>query len=474
MVQGICAVKGILGYAGYLPAYRISRDAIAAAWGSRSPGGQKRTIRFDEDSLTMAATAAQDCLATLPEREIAGLVFASTTAPYAERLNAGVLAAICDLPPDCTTADFGGSLRAGATALRLALESQATSRGSATLVCAADTREAAPGSAEEMSFGDAAAAIAVGEGDVLAEVVATAGCYDDFFDAVRRDRDPRVVSYASKFSVERGYQRNLTAVIRRVLQQAGLDPGQVHRLVVNSPDRKSHIQLSKKLGFREDRVQDIGWQDIGLTGCSMPLLLLASALEEAEPGEWILLAAYGDGADALLLRTTEKIRAYRPRVRLDCQRKQSIDSGSYTLYRAAREYLRGQEDTLEISNVFYAKEESQNVRLHGVSCRHCGTRQLPQASICVGCQKGDGLEEVALARTGKIFTYAVDSLYPSAFPPTVMAVVDLDGGGRLYCEVVDVEPSRVSIGMPVELAIRRLKEGGGLHHYFWKCRPRRA
>jgi uncharacterized OB-fold protein len=55
-----------------------------------------------------------------------------------------------------------------------------------------------------------------------------------------------------------------------------------------------------------------------------------------------------------------------------------------------------------------------------------------------------------------------------------MAVVDLDGGGRIYCEVVDVAPSEVKIGMSVELTPRKLKEGGGLYHYYWKCSPRRG
>jgi len=467
-------MKGIVGYAAYLPAYRIARDAIGAAWQQRSPGGSKCAIRFDEDALTMAAAAAQDCLATLPGCQPVALYFASTTAPFAERSNAGLIAAVCDLEEACATADFSSSLRAGTTALRLALESSAGAPPAAGLVCAADTREAVPGSVEEQAFGDAAAAVAVSSGDVIAEAVAAATVYDDFFDAVRRDRDTQVVSYASKFSVERGYMRNMAAAIERVMRQAGLQATQVTRVVFTSPDRKAHEQLARKLGFEPARMQDIGWEDIGLTGCAMPLLLLAAALETAQAGDWVLLAAHGNGADALLFRVTEKIAKYQPRAPLDTQRREGLHFPSYTLYRKAREYLRTQEDALEISNVFYAKEEAQITRLHGVECRHCGLRQFPQAKICLGCHKADGLAEVALGRRGTVFTFAVDTLYPSPFPPTVMAVVDLEGGGRIYCEVVDVEPEKVQIGMPVELILRRLKEGGGLHHYFWKCRPRRG
>ena len=95
-------------------------------------------------------------------------------------------------------------------------------------------------------------------------------------------------------------------------------------------------------------------------------------------------------------------------------------------------------------------------------------------AVCARCEKDDQLKQVALARTGKIFTFAVDHLASSPFPPTIMAVVDLEGGGRIYCEVVDAEVDEVHIDLPVELVMRRLKEGGGLYHYYWKCRPRRS
>src|SRR5574342_603941 len=108
-------MKGIVAHAACVPAHRIAREVIAAAWQTRSQGGQKLCARFDEDSLTLAATAAWDCLRMLPTgapADISGLVFASTTAPYLERQNASILAAVCDLGPRCLTADVGATLRA--------------------------------------------------------------------------------------------------------------------------------------------------------------------------------------------------------------------------------------------------------------------------------------------------------------------------------------------------------------------------
>jgi 3-hydroxy-3-methylglutaryl CoA synthase len=466
-------MKGIVGHAARIPAYRIAREEIARAWQTSSLAGHKRAVRFDEDALTLAAAAALDCHSSLGGTEIDGLFFASTTAPYLERSNASLIAALCDLPEKCSTLDLAASLRGGISGLRLALTGL-DSGSSTTIICAGDCREAEPGSAEEMLYSDGGSAIAAGTKNVIAELIADATAYDDFFDAVRRDRDLHVTSFASKFSIDRGYIAPITKVVGDVLRQAGKSAKDIAKLAVSSPDRRAHQQLARKLGFNEAQLQDIQFDDGGITGTAMPLVLLSIALESAKPGDLLLVAGYGNGADAMLFRATDYITSYKLHSPSSVQKAVAIDYKSYTMYRRAREFFRSADQGLEISNVFYAKDEPQIVRLHGSACRHCGTRQFPVAQVCVGCNKGDGLEETPLARTGAIYTFSEDTLYPSPFPPTVMAVVDLDGGGRIYCEVVDVAPSEVKIGMSVELTPRKLKEGGGLYHYYWKCSPRRG
>lgn len=468
-------MPGIVAYNAYLPAYRMARGKIAEAWGGRAPAGEKICARFDEDALTMAASATWDCLTALngkAKADIGSLFFASTTAPYLERQNASIIAALCDLAPTVLTADLAACLRSATTGLVLALD-RVRSGGGSAVVCASDTREAEPGSPEEQIFSDAAAAVAVGDSAVIAELVAACGTFDDFFETTRRDRDAVVNSFPGKFSIERGYQRPLGNVLQQALVRAGLAAKDIARLVLPSPDARSHLQLAAKLGFQNTQVQDIAWNDLGLSGCPMPLLLLCATLEEAKPGDYILLGAYGNGADALLFRATHAIASYKPRVSLASQRKSSLAYSTYTLMQKARQYRQAHDDGLEITNIFYAKEEVQNVHLRGSECRHCGTRHFPLTKVCARCEKADALVEVALERSGQVFTFAVDHLAASPFPPVIMAVVDLDGGGRIYSEVVDTTPEQVRIGTPVELVVRRLKEGGGLHHYYWKCRPRR-
>jgi uncharacterized OB-fold protein len=56
----------------------------------------------------------------------------------------------------------------------------------------------------------------------------------------------------------------------------------------------------------------------------------------------------------------------------------------------------------------------------------------------------------------------------------VAVVIDFDGGGRMQCELTDVDPSKVKIGDRVEMSFRRLYTSDGIHNYFWKARPIRG
>ena len=79
-----------------------------------------------------------------------------------------------------------------------------------------------------------------------------------------------------------------------------------------------------------------------------------------------------------------------------------------------------------------------------------------------------------LGRSGEIVTFTSDHLVPTPEPPTIMASVDLDGGGRYYAEVVDAAPDAIHTGGRVELTFRRLHSGGGFPNYGWKLAQERS
>src|SRR5262249_39144560 len=139
------AAVGITGIGAHVPRYRLSAAMLGAVWGG-SGSGTRAVANHDEDSLTMAAEAG---LATLGDGSGAMLdlvCFASTMAPYAEKSSAAVLAAVLDCGPAVGVADLGGNLRAGTTALRLALDAVRAGSAREALVAASDMRLAPPGS----------------------------------------------------------------------------------------------------------------------------------------------------------------------------------------------------------------------------------------------------------------------------------------------------------------------------------------
>jgi len=437
---------------------------IAGAWGSRPVPGTKAVVNFDEDALTIGQAAVWKLLSSVPD----AVSFASTSAPHWQRSSAGLIAAFCDLPAQTATADFGGSLRAGTMALRAALDAVTAGSSDRTIVVASDARQGAPESAEEMIFGDAAAAVAVGKDHVIAEVIARVSRSDDFLDEWRGDADRHVSSFSSKFSTTRGYEANAIAVGRALLKQAFLEPTNIARAALASLDGRAHLNVAKALGVPAERVEDSRLKEIGVTGAAMPLLLLAEALDHANVGDVILCIGYGEGADGFLFRVTEAITALqRPLLTPD----PICAHSSYQIYRKLRDFLRDKTDGPELSNVLWERQESQNVRLHGTYCPACESLQFPIAPVCGHCHNRTTLIERPLSRRGELFTFNTDYLYDAPTTPTVNAVVDLESGGRFLCQMTDVDPSKVKIGMSVELVLRRMRGAADMHHYYWKCRP---
>ncbi len=113
---------GITSYGVYLPRLRLSRAAIVQHMGWFAPAimavaqGERAMCNWDEDSLTMAVAAARDCLAGQDRSGLDALYLASTTLPFADRQNAGIVAAALNLDTHVLTADFSAALKAGTTA----------------------------------------------------------------------------------------------------------------------------------------------------------------------------------------------------------------------------------------------------------------------------------------------------------------------------------------------------------------------
>ncbi len=465
---------GISAHGAYVPAARLPRELIAAEWGGMSLGGEKAVASHDEDSLTLAVGAALNCCPSGDGRDLDGVLFASTTAPYREKQVAATLAAVLDCRETVRTADVTDSLRAGTTAL-LAAADQVRAGARRVLVAAGDCRTPEPDSMNEQSNGDGGAAVVVSSDDLLAEIVATVSLSDEFLGSFRTDEQAYARSFPG-FDLKVGYGRQLAAALQAILRESGVAPQELATVVLAAPNPRAPAGVVRGFGIDpKQQLSDTLWSVIGDVGCAQPLLLLSAALERAKPGDLILVAGVGDGADAILLRATERVADFRPARGLAAQIEVKRTLPSYGRYLRFRRLVKKEAPQQALSTpVVLFRDRKKLLPLYGGRCKACGTVQYPPHRVCIECGDRQGLDEVKLARTGKVFTFVVDHVAESPDGPVASAVIDLDGGGRVLMELTDCSPEKVEIDMPVELTFRRYHDGFGMKNYFWKARPRPA
>jgi hydroxymethylglutaryl-CoA synthase len=454
-----------------LPRRRLDRALIARAWSSRTAPGSRTVAAVDQDALTMAVDAALACTGDADPAGFDGLYFASTSAPYLEKQVASVVATAVDLPRTIAVADFCGSTRAGLAAVRAAGDAVRAGSLRHVLVAAADVRLAEPGSELEAQLGDGAACVAVGTDDVVAELVSAASVSEEFTYLWRTDEQRYVQVADARFGNQYGVARDLPEAVSAALRKAEVPPGRVARLCLATPDARSAADAAKRIGC--DPATQLAPSlagETGLLGAADALVQLARTLETAKPGDVLVVAAYGEGADALVLRATDALPDRRPAPFADLLAN-GMPLPSYERYLRARGVLPADVGGEAVPTYIEWKELKQDVRLYGSRCGTCGLVQYPQALVCIGCQSRDRMVDAKLAKTGTVFTFTIDNLAQVAEHPMPMVVADLDGGGRIYLQGTDCAEGEIAVGARVRLTFRRLHEAAGNRNYFWKLRP---
>jgi hydroxymethylglutaryl-CoA synthase len=469
---------GITAYGAYIPAFRLSRDLMAKAWGRASIGGERSIANNDEDSATMAVEAVFDCLQGDSRSDLGGLFFASTTAPYREKEISSLIATTVDLPAEILTADFANGLRAGVAALRSGLDAVASGSAKNLLVAAADCRLAYPQSESEQAFGDGAAALAIGSSKVIATMEGHYSISNEMMDVWRKEDDTFVQSWENRWVLGEGYSALMQQALSGLLKKRGLDPKGITRAAFPAPDVRTHRRLAQVLGFDpKSQVVDPLLGQVGDCGAAHPFMLLVSALESAKAGDTILLGAYGNGAEAFLFKVTEEISKLKSRRGIQGWLQSKLSLPTYEKYLSYRGVLKtqpGDPFRLLPSATAYWRDVRTILRFHGSKCRSCGTLAFPIQRVCYNCRTKDSFEEVRLSdKKGKVFTFSLDNLAGRSDDPVIVqSIVESEvDRARVYCLMTDFQPKEVRVGMDVEFTFRRIYEGAGFQNYFWKCRP---
>jgi uncharacterized OB-fold protein/3-oxoacyl-[acyl-carrier-protein] synthase III len=433
----------------------------------------------------MGVEAARLALRSVPGAAPWALWFSTASPAYLDKTNAAAIHGALRLPGDVAAFDFGGALRSGMGALLAALGS-----GGTLALVSADQRDGLPTSADESAGGDAGAALVVGDDTpatpVLAEHLGGASATDEFVDRWRAPGERR-----SKVWEERFGETRYTALGReawaRALKDAGVAAEDVSRLIVTGMHPRAVKALGDRLGVADGVLADDLSGTVGQAGTAHPALLLASVLEDEAAalaagtvgaGRVVALVHLADGADVVLLRTTDALAGWRPARPVTAQVAGGADLpyGKFLSWRGmlTLEPPRRPEPA-RVSATAAWRSEDWKFGFVGSRDRSSGAVHLPPARVSMKGGAFDDMEAIPMADAiGTVVTFTVDRMAYSPSPPIVFAVVDFDGGGRFPVELTDVDADALAIGDRVEMTFRRLFTADGIHDYFWKARPLRG
>jgi len=470
--------RGITSFGAYVPKLRIERSAIAAAHAWSFPAlkslakGCRALASWDEDTITMGVEAARG----VRRDDVAAIVFASTSPPFADLQNAGLLAAALGLPNSVATLDAGGSLRAGSSALLQALRS---ADEASALVVAADARLAKPGSAQEMLYGAGAVAMTVGREGVIARLLGAASRADCFVDHFRAAGEPYDYFWEERWVRDEGYGKIAVAAAESALEAAGLQAADIRHFCMPSALAGVASATARKLGIDAAAVADSYGEACGDVGAAQGLMMLAGALEGASPGERLLLLNFGAGCDALIFEATESLRDYRPTLGVAAAIAGGRREPHYTKllsFQGALQLDWGMRaeggDKVSLTQQYRAWD--QIARFAAGRCTSCGTVQFPRLATCVNCGSLEPLTPQSLCdEPARVFSYTADWLQFYPAPPLYFGMVQFDNGARVLMEMVDVAPDQLDVGTPLRMVFRIKSRDGERHYhrYFWKAAP---
>ena len=424
---------GVLATSRYVPHLRLDRGEVFKQHRWMAPGlkslakGSRAIANWDEDVVTMAVETARTLLKSLPDTRPDQITLASTTLPFAERINAGIVASALGLAQNTVVRDVTSSARAACTELLSMLKSPAVN-GACGLLLAAERRVMRPASAQEMIAGDGASGIVVGQGAAIATLVASNSVRADFVDHFRQTGDTYDYGWEERWVRDEGYMKIAGAAIKECLAQSGIRPADVNHFVMPAALPRINEAMAKRLGIdpgaltstHGDAVGDLG----GAQGAPETSYLKYLSFTGQLPLEW--------GMRSEMDNKTALTAAWR--------------------------------------------EHERVAHFEGGRCRQCGTVQFPSTRTCVNpdCNAQDAQDPFSLADVpARALSHTSDFLAYTPHPPFQFGHIDFEGGGRVLMEFTDTAPDELHSGLAVRMVFR-IKEFDpkrGFRRYFWKATP---
>lgn len=336
---------GIESYGTEIPLRRIKAEEIAKQWGENAESIKKglnieeKTVRHhDEDSATLAVEAAREAIDTnsIDPKDIEAIYVGSESPPYAVKPTAGIVAEAVGATPDLTGADLEFACKAGTAGVQALMGMIKSGQIKKGIAIGTDTSQSSPNNALEYTAGCGAGALVLGDEGEIAEIKETASYTTDTPDFWRKEAE-EFPNHGGRFTGEPAYFKHVINSTKKLLEKIDIEKKDFDYFVFHQPNGKFPLKAGKKMDIPREKIETgLMTPIIGNTYSAATFLGLSNVLDQAEPGERILLTSYGSGAgsDSFQIHVNEGIEESRPekKVKEKVDEKKYVDYGTYARY----------------------------------------------------------------------------------------------------------------------------------------------
>ncbi len=454
-------MSNILSYGFYFPRYQVEEKILSPRFGKK---GKRNVAYADEDVITLAYEAVYNCLGE--NKNIDAIFFATTSPVFQNRYHASFLADLLNLPKEISALDFGLTLRAGTDALLLAHQLIEAGTYKNILIVASEVHFPEVGNEIKDLFGHGAVAMLVGKEKGIAGI--NNGQSFSCNIAEKFIYKNKKINYDPRFSVDTGFKAN----VKSALEKSKIKSSDYDAVILNSLYSKLGGDIFLKAGFEENQfAKDNISFNTGNTGSCHALLQLIDAIENKK--KKILLFDYFNGTNVLEIHskgtTDEKLLQNIFPNRYNIETYQD-----YLLLRKAGNFNSPEYEPVKMfsSEIMNEREKEILIYFNGFQCDKCKSVYLIKTIRCKKC-KGEKFSLRKLDKTGTVYSLTREHYFPSTFVPITMAVIDLDGSGRVTVQVTDDMyvgvKNKIQIGSKVKLVLRKMIENDMQPNYFWKA-----
>ncbi|MGJ6969275.1 zinc ribbon domain-containing protein [Streptosporangium sp. G11] len=405
--------------------------------------GRRRVlvVNGDEDAVTLAIEAAQDCL-TRYEGPVDELHLALARPELVNGPQAEIVREAIGLDAGVTVSVSAGDSLAGLAALAAATNAVQAGRVRSVLLVATE-----PGDSERVSAGAVAVLVAGSDAPALrpgAQRSVGDVVYGNWIDGdgVRHLGDGR---YLDRYVAD-----HAKAALAALIAMDGLPPAAVTGVAATAV----------AIACGSDRSAVL--PDRGVAG---PLLAVLAAGSAATGSAATVVATTASRVVALSIEVDEGARPLLPTLPGPVpELPEPIDVRSSPPL------------SLPGSSPFFRRSARELLRLEGARCDGCGHVVFPpsQRTVCPSCH-GYGFTPAPLSRIGRVYTYVVNRFLPTGFgDQMILVLAELDDGSRYWAPTSGMSPDEVEIGAGVELRVRRFTDDGGAPVYAMKFVPPRT